>query len=309
MSSRLVSIIIPLYNGEPFIEATIHSVLEQTYQNIEIIVLDDGSSDNSARIVKTFSDEKIRYVLNETNLGLNQNIKKGIELANGEYICLLGHDDLYVKDKLEKQITYIEENNLDGVYAACFILHKEGTVTEQLCNHFDQKVKNKDSTLMNDIYIPDCKVSLPMSQSALFKRVVLKALNPLRDKVRLDDWPILVKTFEHYNMGFINEPMFYWRQHDNNMYKNIWYNMTISVEALSEVIPQEMRMRCFANNINFMSGHFASLHDTKTALKLCLASFCLNPSKEKFKSIYKHSRRLLKETFRKSRKIHEKKIP
>lgn len=307
MSNRRVSIIIPLYNGEPFIEATIHSVLEQTHQNIEIIILDDGSSDNSAEIVQTINDDRIHYILNETNLGLNKNIKKGIELATGEYICILGHDDLYVKDKLEKQITYIEENNLDGVYAACFILDKDGTVSEHLCNDFDQKVKNKDRTLINDIYIPDYKVTLPMSQSALFKSVVLKELNPLRDKVRLDDWPILVKAFENYNMGFINEPMFYWRQHDNNMHKNIWYNITISVEALLEVIPEEMRLLCFANNINFMSGHFASHRDTKTALKLCLASFCLNPSKEKFKSIYKHSRRLLKETLRKSRKPHEKK--
>lgn len=308
MAQGLVSVIIPLYNGEAFIEQALSSVLEQTYPHLEVLVMDDGSTDRSAELVKAFNDHRVRYIRNESNLGLNKNIQKGVTLAEGAYISLLGHDDLYVKDKLEKQVSYLEANGLDGVYAASFILHAQGEVTENLCHVFMQKVADKDPDLIQALYVPDYAVNLPMSQSALFKSHVLKALNPLRDKVRLDDWPVLVKSFETYNMGFINEPMFYWRQHDNNMHKDIWYNLTISVEALCVVTPVALRLKCFANNLGFMSDHFKSRQNHAVALQLSAASFCLNPSRYKWSKACSYFKEYFKIETRLRRKALEKRI-
>lgn len=307
-TNPLVSVIIPLYNGELFIKETIQSVLEQTHQNIEIIIIDDCSIDHSAQIVQNILDNRIKYVRNDVNLGLNKNLKKGIDLATGDYISLLGHDDLYVVNKLEKQISHIQQSNLDGVYANSYILNKDGSTTENNCPEFYKKVLNNDKSLMEDIYIPDYKVILPMSQSALFKAFVLKDTNYIREKVRLDDWPILVKTFEKYNIGFMNDPMFYWRQHDNNMHKNFWYSLTISVEALSEVIPVEMRLKCLGNNLSFAINSFLNHNELKTGLKFLLASFCLNPTFSKFKQICYYSKRHLNDILREKKNSFENKV-
>lgn len=100
----LVSICMPAYNGGQFIRAALASVLHQTYQNFEIIVTDDCSSDNTVDIVRSFSDPRIRLYLNEKNLGLVGNWNYCVSLARGEYIKLMGDDDLLVPITLEKQI-------------------------------------------------------------------------------------------------------------------------------------------------------------------------------------------------------------
>lgn len=281
--SPLISTIIPLYNGEKYIKETLQSVLNQTYQNFEIIIVDDCSTDASSKIVKEFDDSRIKYFFNEQNLGLNKNLEKGISLASGEYITLLGQDDMYTSDKFEKQLEYILSNNLDACYSSNYTYYSEDKIISNDLSKFAQKVAEKDKTLMDNIYIPDYDVILPMSQSAIFKTSVLKELNYLRKDIRLDDWPILVKVFENYNVGFFDEPTFYWRQHDNNMHSNVWYNLLISLEAIITVVPESKRLKCLANHLNFLVNQLEIDYFTK--FRLCLASFILNPNKSKYKEL------------------------
>lgn len=288
----LISVIIPLYNGEKFIEEAILSVLHQTYQNFEIIVMDDCSTDNSYNIIKSFDDTRIKYVKNEQNLGLAKNLAKGINLAKGEYICLLGQDDMFTCSKFESQLTYILDKDLDVCYSSNYTYFSKNKIIKNNLDLFAKKVEEKDETLMKDIYIPDYAVTLPMSQSAIFKTSVLKDLNYLRNTVRLDDWPILVKTFENYNVGFLNKPTFYWRQHDNNMHSNIWLNLIISLEAVVIVVPEDKRLYSIANNLNFF-GDQCNM-DRMMKFKVYCASFIMNPTKEKFLKIKNLVRKSIK---------------
>ena len=107
--SSLVSVVIPVYNSAPYIKETINSVLRQTYSNIEIIVVDDGSTDNSIDIIKGIKDERIRIYIQE-NQGPAAARNKGMELSLGAYIAFNDADDTWLENKLELQLIKIHEN-------------------------------------------------------------------------------------------------------------------------------------------------------------------------------------------------------
>lgn len=115
--SRLVSIIMPSYNTGRFIKETIESVLAQTYTNWELIIVDDCSTDNTDEIVGHYlTDERIRYIKNETNSGAALSRNRALREAKGKWIAFLDSDDLWEPDKLEKQIAFMENNGYHFSY-------------------------------------------------------------------------------------------------------------------------------------------------------------------------------------------------
>lgn len=124
---ELVSIIISVYNAEKRIEKISDSVLNQSYSNIEVIIIDDCSGDNSFNIIKNISkkDKRIKVYRNEINLGVSQTRNVGIEKAKGKYIAFLDSDDIWKKDKLEKQISYMDKNKIDICYTGYEMIDKD----------------------------------------------------------------------------------------------------------------------------------------------------------------------------------------
>lgn len=110
MSKDLVSIITPTYNCAKFIGATIESVLNQTYQNFEMIIVDDASKDNTEEVVKSFKDKRIKYIRLSKNSGPAVARNRAMEEAKGKYMAFLDSDDLWKREKLEKQINFIKKN-------------------------------------------------------------------------------------------------------------------------------------------------------------------------------------------------------
>ena len=100
----LVSVIIPVYNSEKYVKEAIDSVLKQTYQNFEIIVVDDCSTDNSCQIIKKIDDQRIRLIKLDKNSGVAVARNIAIENAKGQYIAFLDSDDIWLEDKLLQQI-------------------------------------------------------------------------------------------------------------------------------------------------------------------------------------------------------------
>ena len=114
----LVSVIIPLYNAEQYIYEALQSILNQTYQNIEIIIIDDGSIDKSKEIVKSISSSKITYIQNEYNIGVSKTRNKGFDLAQGKYIALMDADDISILNRFEKQVEFLEEHTDYGIVSS-----------------------------------------------------------------------------------------------------------------------------------------------------------------------------------------------
>lgn len=110
-SQRLVSIIMPSYNTGKYIADSIQSVLNQTYQNWELIIVDDCSTDDTDLVVKKFDDSRIRYYKNEKNSGAAVSRNRALRLAKGKWIAFLDSDDLWSPEKLEKQITFMKDNH------------------------------------------------------------------------------------------------------------------------------------------------------------------------------------------------------
>jgi len=114
MNNPLVSVIIPVYNGERYLAQTIESALAQTYQPIEIIVIDDGSTDGSAEVVKRFPSVRYQF---QTNRGIGGARNRGVELATGDFLAFLDGDDLWSPSKLTRQMdTFEAEPALDMVF-------------------------------------------------------------------------------------------------------------------------------------------------------------------------------------------------
>lgn len=112
----LVSIVMPNYNSEKYLKATIESVLAQTYTNWELLFVDDCSMDNSLEIVRSYNDERIKILQNEKNSGAAVSRNYALREAKGKWIAFLDSDDLWIPEKLEKQLTFMVENNYDFTY-------------------------------------------------------------------------------------------------------------------------------------------------------------------------------------------------
>lgn len=114
--NKKVSVIIPVYNKEKYIEQCLKSVINQTYSNLEIILIDDASTDKSMEIARRIKDERIEIIELKENVGAGIARNKGIEAATGDYICFLDSDDYWVLDKIERQVKFMEDNNYIFIY-------------------------------------------------------------------------------------------------------------------------------------------------------------------------------------------------
>ena len=133
----LVSIIMPNYNSEKYVEATIKSVLAQTYQNWELIFVDDRSTDKSLDIVRSFGDDRIKIFQNEVNSGAAITRNKAIEEAKGRWIAFLDSDDLWVTEKLEKQIMYMHDCEICFSYTDYHVIDESNKVITTFRPHLD----------------------------------------------------------------------------------------------------------------------------------------------------------------------------
>ncbi|MCA6364734.1 MAG: glycosyltransferase [Bacteroidetes bacterium] len=127
-----VTVLLPVYNAADFLAQTIESILAQTFSDFELLIINDGSTDNSVSIAATFADSRIRLVHNEKNIGLIATLNKGAVLARGRYIARMDADDIALPQRLEKQVAFLDSNNgVDVVAAFVDFINTDGEVTGQ----------------------------------------------------------------------------------------------------------------------------------------------------------------------------------
>lgn len=156
-----VSIVTPVYNAEKLISETIESVLNQTYSDFEMLIVDDCSTDNSKEIIKKYSniDKRIKYYSLQKNSGAAVARNKGIELSRGRYICFLDSDDLWTKTKLEEQLNFMKEKNIAFSFTSYSLI-------------------NEDSDDLNKII----KVPEKISYEGLLKNTIIGCLTVMIDR-------------------------------------------------------------------------------------------------------------------------------
>lgn len=134
-ATPLVSVIMPAYNAAPFIEEAINSVISQTITDWELLVIDDGSKDDTRQIAAEFSekDPRIQLVVNEENMGVARTRNRGMDLYRGRYVAFLDSDDYWESRMLEKMIARAEETGADIIYCSYSLVDENG---KKVCNDF-----------------------------------------------------------------------------------------------------------------------------------------------------------------------------
>ena len=187
MKKDLVSIIIPVYNAEKFIKETIDSVLNQTYDNFELILVNDCSTDKSAEIIKEYKDKRVKLLNNKVNSKAAVSRNNGIKKAKGKYICFLDADDKWDKEKLEKQVKFMKEKDCAFSFTSyefadenCIPNGKKVIVPDTIT--YKEALKNTTiwtSTVMfdmtklskEDIYMPNVKSEDTASWWSILKKI------------------------------------------------------------------------------------------------------------------------------------------
>lgn len=194
-----VSIIIPTYNRAELLKRAIKSVQNQTYKNWELIIVDDASSDATESIVKEIEDNRIRYVRNEINLGAAASRNKGVSLAVNNLIAFQDSDDVWRIDKLEKQISYMEQHtDYDLIYSAFINHHIDGRDILVPEHQLGKRQGNLFSTLLINNVIG--------TPTILMKRNVFVENKGFDEMLHaLEDWDLVLRISEKHLIGFVPE--------------------------------------------------------------------------------------------------------
>ena len=170
----MISVVIPLYNKEKQIACTLQSVFEQTFQNFEIVIVDDGSTDNSVEEVEKFDDSRIRLI-HQTNAGVSAARNRGIEEASGELIAFLDADDVWMPEYLATQYGLYQKYPECSVYACNYEFRdSEGKVTPTIIRKLP--FEGEDGILSNYFEVASCSHPPICSISIMVKKMAIQAI-------------------------------------------------------------------------------------------------------------------------------------
>lgn len=156
-NETLITVLLPCYNAMPFLESALDSIQKQTHENLEILCIDDGSKDETLTYLQeqAKADPRIKIVVNEENLGLIKTLNKGVQLAEGKYIARMDADDVSKLDRIEKQLTFLEDNELDIVGGNIDVVSADGRILKkEVVRNFDMTETAIASYLFTPIIHP-----------------------------------------------------------------------------------------------------------------------------------------------------------
>lgn len=218
----LISVIMPSYNSEKYILEAINSVIAQTFHYWELIVIDDGSDDNSTDIIKEIInvDNRVKFYKNKENKGVSATRNRGISLARGEWIAFLDSDDVWECDKLQKQLNSAERNDANFLFTGSSFITESGVEYE---GRFEvpEKVTYKQLRKHNVI----------ACSSVLIKKCLLREVKMERDDIH-EDYAAWLRILKNGNIAYgINEPLLIYRISRNSKSGNKFktFKMTYQV--------------------------------------------------------------------------------
>lgn len=211
----LVSVIMPSYNYEEYISEAIESVLNQTFNDFELIIIDDASKDNSKKVIQSFGEKniKIRSFFHKKNKGIAKTVNECIKKAKGKYISHFSSDDIWFKEKLEKQLEILEKNEDFLVWSEGLIIDAEGNFTGELFTQMHSALNRKKS---GDIFEELLKNNYICGLSLIYKRENLKNVRRDEHLIYLSDYKFIVDLAKDYKFYFIPEPLVMYRIHGRN---------------------------------------------------------------------------------------------
>jgi glycosyltransferase involved in cell wall biosynthesis len=277
---KLVSVIIPTYNAEKFIAATLQSVIDQTYKNLEVIVVDDASPDQSVEICRQFTDPRIKIV-SQKNRGLAGARNTGIRHAQGEYLAFLDADDLWLPEKLEKHIAHLERFPTVGAsFSHSAFIDEAGNALGLY-----QMSKLQDITPL-DLF---CRTPIGNGSAAVFRREVFEAIkfpdnlygtvedfyfdDRFRESEDVECWlRIAIQT--DWQIEGIPEALTLYRVNSSGLSANLtkklksWEKLIEKTRSYAPEVMQECEKPAMAYQLRYLARRAVTLKDGAVAVKL-----------------------------------------
>ncbi len=222
-SGPKVSIVMPLYNHERYVEEAIDSVLGQSFKDIELIVINDGSSDNSENVVNRTKDDRIRYFSQE-NQGAPSTINRGIEFARGTYVSILNSDDVYDSKRIEECLNMLEsDNSLSAVFSHLEFIDDEGNfikyfrgAEENWADHTPETSFKGENNIVLDLLAGNFLVT---TSNLFCRKNVFDAIGYFSDLRYAHDYDFFLRLCYDHKVYLIEKPLLKYRVHSLNTVK------------------------------------------------------------------------------------------
>ena len=273
-SQPLVSVVIPSYNHEQFVQDTIQSVIDQDYKNIELIIIDDGSKDNSVSNIQELitSCEKrfIRFEFrSRNNIGLSATLNEALEWCEGKYFSAIASDDQMLNYKTSIQVKYLETNNESvAVFGGVQLIDENNRKLEKL-------LSKARSYSFEDIIMHRHDILAP---TQMIRKEAIEKVGGYNSKLFIEDWYMWLILSRQANLFNMNEVLTLYRKHDGNSSKDFSQMHSGRFEVLNFFSDSEFYVEA-VTNIKWLNTYEELIHIKQNRLKNISKLLILNPTK------------------------------
>ena len=225
-NNPLVSVIIPAYNHEMYVEEALQSVINQTYKNIEFIVIDDGSTDRTAEIIENFrkinQDKNIQFIKKQ-NEGVCKTMNKGLAMATGDYVAFLASDDKWIENKLDEQVTFMEDNRNIGLVCSDAYFTKFNQDTNLKWSDYKTGMDQYFKKGIQNCNMHEVLLARPLlcAVTVMLRQSIFKEIDYFDEQLPGEDTDMWLRVARKYPIGYIDQPLVYYRMHGANISNNI----------------------------------------------------------------------------------------
>lgn len=264
--NKKISVILPSYNQSKYLRRAIESVLYQTYANLELIIIEDASTDLSLSIAREYekSDTRIHLVTHNKNKGFTRSLNDGLGLTNGNFIAIHNSDDIWHHNKLQEQVKIFEKfSRIDIVVSDALIIDSQGRRSNII---FSKKNKWKEFGIITNVFHKLCDFDFCCHPSLIFRKKCLLSV-PKYDESLYSacDWWFLINLSKKHKFFYIKEPLLDYRVHPQNLSGN---NKIVYQDAMlirKRIADMQINR---GNNLSKAAIYAAMIGNHNTAIKL-----------------------------------------
>jgi glycosyltransferase involved in cell wall biosynthesis len=271
----------PSYNYEKYLPEAINSVLNQTIPDLELIIVDDGSKDNSRNIIESYQvkDARIKPIFHVENLGISRTYNDGTKNAKGKYVAFIDSDDIWLDTKLEKQLAVLKKNDELVVWSEGEIIDQNGAPTGTTFTQFENGVKRKKSGyIFEELFFDD---NFVFDSSIILKKENLPQRGFDESLKYLNDYRFIVDLARKHEFCFLEEPLAKYRIHGKNTIFNnerAWHRDRVAIyKAFLSDYNTVISKKSKAHLLFKMGCAYAELGERELARRNIFAAIRANP--------------------------------
>ena len=218
-----ISVLMPVYNCEKFLNRSIDSILNQTFDNFEYIIINDGSTDNSLNIIKSYKDKRIKIINNSKNIGISRSLNKGINYATGEYLARHDADDISDLDRLKLQLEYLDKNDVDLVDTSIAFIDKD----DNYLYDYEERNFMPEETLSHLFFYEINHGTILCKRSLIEKNKIQYLVRPA------EDYCLFTRLGKRgMKAGRIEKPIVRVREREDSLCGSNWINVKNDIDQI-----------------------------------------------------------------------------